>query len=68
MGLVVMIGELTGGVFGPPIAGRLADAYGLDVALYIQGALAIGAGLAALFVAETNPRILERRNPAGAMA
>jgi len=68
MGLVVMIGELTGGVFGPPIAGRLADTYGLDVALYIQGALAIGAGLAALFVAETNPRILERRNPAGAMA
>jgi predicted MFS family arabinose efflux permease len=68
MGLVVMIGELTGGVFGPPIAGRLADMYGLDVALYIQGALAIGAGLAALFVAETNPRVLERRNPAGAMA
>ena len=40
MGLVVMIGELTGGVFGPPIAGRLADSYGLEVALYIQGALA----------------------------
>ncbi len=56
MGLVVMIGELTGGVFGPPIAGRLADTHGLEVALYIQGALAIGAGLAALFVAETNPR------------
>ena len=68
MGLVVMIGELTGGVFGPPVAGRLADQYGLDVALYIQGALAIGAGLAALFVAETNPRVLERRNPAGAIA
>ncbi|HEY6815220.1 MAG TPA: MFS transporter, partial [Croceibacterium sp.] len=68
MGLVVMIGELTGGVFGPPIAGRLADQFGLDVALYIQGALAIGAGLAALFVKETNPRILERRNPAGALA
>src|SRR5690606_16504031 len=58
MGLVVMIGELTGGVFGPPIAGRLADQYGLDVPLYIQGALAIGAGLAALFVRETNPQVL----------
>jgi len=68
MGLVVMIGELTGGVFGPPIAGRLADTYGLDVALYIQGALAIGAGLAALFVRETNPRIVARRMPAGATA
>ena len=61
MGLVVMIGELTGGVFGPPIAGRLADSYGLEVALYIQGALALGAGLAALFVRETNPQVLERR-------
>ena len=68
MGLVVMIGELTGGVFGPPIAGRLADTYGLDIALYIQGALAIGAGLAALFVTETNPRILARRKPEGAIA
>ncbi len=63
MGLVVMIGELTGGVFGPPIAGRLADSFGLEVALYIPGALAIGAGLAALFVVETNPRVLARRMP-----
>ena len=68
MGLVVMVGELTGGVFGPPIAGRLADTYGLDVALYIQGALALGAGLAALFVVETNPSVLARRRPAGAAA
>ena len=68
MGLVVMIGELTGGVFGPPLAGRLADSYGLEVALYIQGALALGAGLAALFVVETNPRVLARRRPAAAAA
>jgi len=61
MGLVVMMGELSGGVFAPPLAGRFADAYGLHVALYIQGALALGAGLAALFVEETNPRILARR-------
>ena len=68
LGLVVMIGELTGGVFGPPVAGRLADSFGLEVALYIQGALAIGAGLAALLVAETNPRVLERRGFAAAAA
>jgi predicted MFS family arabinose efflux permease len=68
MGVVVMIGELTGGVFGPPIAGRLADSFGLEVALYIQGALALGAGLAALFVVETNPRVLARRQLAGAPA
>lgn len=65
MGLVVMIGELTGGVFGPPIAGRLADLYGLQVALYIQGGLALFAGTAALFVSETNPRVLAARTPAG---
>lgn len=61
MGLVVMMGELSGGVFAPPLAGRFADAYGLHVALYIQGALALAAGLAAMFVVETNPRILARR-------
>jgi predicted MFS family arabinose efflux permease len=64
MGLVVMMGELSGGVFAPPLAGRFADAFGLHVALYIQGALALGAGLAALFVVETNPRVLARRQPA----
>jgi predicted MFS family arabinose efflux permease len=61
MGLVVMIGELTGGVFGPPIAGRLADLYGLQVALYIQGGLALFAGTMALFIRETNPQVLARR-------
>jgi len=63
MGLVVMIGELTGGVFGPPIAGRLADSLGLEVTMYIQGAMALMGGLIALFVVESNPRILARRKP-----
>jgi MFS family permease len=61
MGLVVMIGELTGGVFGPPLAGRLADSFGLEVTLYIQGGMAHCAGVIALFVLETNPRVLARR-------
>jgi predicted MFS family arabinose efflux permease len=61
MGVVVMIGELTGGVFGPPLAGRLADSFGLDFALYLQGGLAVFAGVAALFVRETNPQVLARR-------
>ncbi|MEO6387275.1 MAG: MFS transporter [Croceibacterium sp.] len=68
MGLVVMIGELTGGVFGPPIAGRMADIYGLQVALYIQGGLALLGGTAALFIKETNPRVLARRTPVGVTA
>ena len=63
MGLVVMMGELSGGVFAPPLAGRFADTYGLHIALYVQGALALCAGFAALFVVETNPRILARRAP-----
>lgn len=61
MGLVVAVGELTGGVFGPPIAGRLADGYGLAVPIYVQLGLAIAAGIAAFFVVETNPRVLARR-------
>jgi len=61
MGLVVAVGELTGGVFGPPIAGRLADWFGLAVPLYIQMGMALAAGATAFFVIETNPRILARR-------
>lgn len=53
MGLVVAAGELTGGVFGPYVAGVLADSYSLDVALYLQAALAIAGGLAALLLVET---------------
>ena len=63
MGVVVMIGELVGGVFGPPVAGRLADAYGLDVALMIQLGLAAMAGVFALFIRETNPRIVGTQEP-----
>jgi predicted MFS family arabinose efflux permease len=61
MGLVVAVGELTGGVFGPPIAGRLADWFGLAVPLYVQIGLALAAGVTAFAVTETNPRILARR-------
>ena len=68
MGLVVAVGELTGGVFGPPIAGRLADWFGLAVPLYIQMGLAIAAGVTAFAVVETNPRILARRQAAAAPA
>ena len=61
MGLVVAIGELTGGVFGPVIAGRLADASGLETALWLQAALALAAGLTGFAVKETNPRVLATR-------
>jgi len=57
MGLVVGIGELTGGVIAPLAAGRLADAYGLSMPLLCGLAMSLGAGLVALFLAETNPRV-----------
>lgn len=61
MGLVVAAGELTGGVFGPIVAGMLSDNYSLDMALLLQAGLALGAGITALGLKETNPRILARR-------
>lgn len=58
MGLVVGIGELSGGVLGPILAGKLADNFSLDVAMWLQAGLAIAGGLTALFVVETNQRVL----------
>ncbi len=68
MGAVVAVGEIFGGFALPPIIGRLADSYSLDVALYVQMGLGLLAALAALFVAETNPRVLARRLPEGIAA
>ena len=67
MGLVVGIGELSGGFLGPLIGGKLADLYGLQAPLLIQGAMALIAGVVAFGLVETNPRILTDR-AAGAMA
>jgi len=61
MGLVVGIGELSGGVLGPIIAGQLADNFSLDVAMWLQAALAIAGGLTALLMTETNQRVLARK-------
>jgi predicted MFS family arabinose efflux permease len=61
MGLVVGIGELSGGFLGPLIGGKLADLYSLQAPLLIQGALAIVAGFVAFGLVETNSRVLARR-------
>lgn len=68
MGLVVAIGELSGGFLGPLIGGALADRYGLEAPLLIAGGLAVLGGFVALALQETNPRILERRRPVEAAA
>ena len=60
MGAVVAVGEIFGGFALPPIAGWLADGSTLDVAMEVQLGLAAMAGLVALFVSETNPRVTGR--------
>ncbi len=61
MGLVVAVGELSGGVFGPLLAGRLADVGGLHLPILVQAGFAAVGGLLAFGLTETNPRILQRR-------
>lgn len=61
MGLVVAVGELTGGFIGPLAGGALADRFGLQAPLLVQGVLALLAGVFAFGLVETNPRILARR-------
>jgi ACS family hexuronate transporter-like MFS transporter len=54
--------EILGGAAGPPIAGRLADSYGLSAPLWMMTGLALVAGLIAFGLTETAPRILSRRS------
>ena len=67
MGLVVAVGELSGGFLGPLVGGALADRFSLEAPLLMQGAFALLAGMVAFALVETNPRVLARRN-AGALA
>lgn len=55
VGLSMGFAELFGGVILPPIAGRAADAFGLDAIFYICIGLALLAAVAALFIRETAP-------------
>ena len=57
MGLVVGVGELCGGVFGPIIGGQLADrtALGIQAPLVLAAAFVLIAGCLALLLKETAP-------------
>lgn len=68
MGLIVAIGELSGGFAGPLVGGALADEMGLQAPLIVQAVLALLAGLFAFGLTETNPRLLRAKEAAAARA
>jgi len=63
LGLCMGTGEILGGVLSPSIAGYAADRVGLSAPLWIMLGLAIAAGLLALALRETAPRVLARAQP-----
>jgi MFS family permease len=65
MGIVMGVGEILGGVFGPSLAGRLSDIYGLSAPCWFLVTVAVLGGITALFLRETAPRIVgEPADPA----
>lgn len=68
MGIVVAVGELTGGVLGPIVAGWLADRTTLETPLLIAAGMSILGGVICLFLKETNPSVLARREAAASLA
>lgn len=67
-GVVMGTGEVLGGVLSPFLAGALADVYGLSAALWLMLALCILAGICALGLVESAPRVVARRAPVHAPA
>ncbi len=53
--------EILGGAAGPPIAGMLADSYGLSAPLWMMFVLALVGAAAAFGLKETAPRVLAKR-------
>ena len=68
MGIVVAVGELSGGVVAPVVAGWLADRTTLETPMLIAAAMSVAAGIICLFLKETNPAVLARREAAAATA
>ena len=61
IGMVMGVGEIVGGVGAPFLAGALSDAYGLAAVCWLLVVLAVLGALAALFLHETAPRIVKRK-------
>lgn len=60
-GLVMGTGEVLGGVLSPFLAGALADRFGLGAALWLMLVLTVLAGLCALGLVESAPRVVTQR-------
>lgn len=61
LGLVMGVGEISGGAIAPVIAGAASDAWGLQSALFIAAGAAAIVVLLSLGLRETAPRVLQRR-------
>lgn len=61
LGLAMGSCEILGGVFGPPVAGMLNDAFGPDTFLWMLMVLAVISGFVAMALRETAPMALARR-------
>jgi predicted MFS family arabinose efflux permease len=61
LGIVMGVGEISGGAIAPVIAGIASDAWGLQAAMYIAAGGAAIVVLLSLGLHETAPRVLERR-------
>lgn len=61
LGLAMGFCEVLGGVFGPPVAGMLNDAFGNDTFLYVLMILATISGFVAMGLVETAPAALRKR-------
>lgn len=68
LGLAMGSCEVLGGVFGPPLAGMLNDAFGLDAFLWVLIGLSVASGIVALGLKETAPAVLARRARASRVA
>ncbi len=60
-GFVGGIGEIVGGVIGPSTAGWLADIYGMAAPLWLLLVLTLAAFVFSLFLKESAPAVLARR-------
>lgn len=61
LGLAMGFCEVLGGVFGPPVAGMLNDAFGMETFLYVLMVLAVISGVVSMGLNETAPAVLRRR-------